>query len=99
MIGVAENLLAPNGGKKGGYRLRSVENSTGAADGLQASCQALAEVLRRQVSSTIAESPRPYGLKERLNLPDIEDEVDLERDISTLGIWITHLENKYDLTS
>lgn len=99
MIGASEYSLAPNGGKTGGYRLRSVENSTGAADGRQASCRAWADVLWRQVSSSVAESARTYGLSERLNLPDVENEGNLERDISELGIWITYLENKYDLKS
>ncbi len=97
MIGVGEISLAANGGKAGGYRLRSVVDSMDATDGRQASCQAWAQVLSQQAHSRLAESAGAYGLRERLNLPDVEDEGDWERDISELGIWITYLENKYDL--
>ncbi len=99
MIGVSEISLAPNGGKAGGYRLRSIDDSMDATDGREASCQAWAEVLSKQMNPRLAESAGAYGLRERLNLPDVEEESDWERDISKLGIWITYLENKYDLKS
>jgi len=97
VIGVSEISLAPNGGRMGGYRLRSVDCSTDATDGRRAACQAVSEVLSQQMVSRVAERAGSYGLSKRLNLPEITDEDGLEKNVSELGVWITYLEKKYDL--
>jgi hypothetical protein len=36
-------------------------------------------------------------LSKRLNLPEVSDEDELEKNVTELGVWITYLEKKYDL--
>ena len=97
MIGVSEISLAPNGGRMGGYRLRSVECSIDATDSRRATCEAVSEVLSQQMVSRVAERAGSYGLSKRLNLPEVSDEDELEKNVTELGVWITYLEKKYDL--
>ena len=97
MTRASEISLAPNGGKMGGYWLRSVDCSTDATGGRRAACQAVSEVLSQQMLSRVAERAGSYGLSKRLNLPEVTDEDSLEKNVSELGVWITYLEKKYDL--
>ena len=82
MTGASEISLAPNGGKMGGYWLRSVDCSTDATGGRRAACQAVSEVLSQQMLSRVAERTGSYGLSKRLNLPEVTDEDSLEKNVS-----------------
>ncbi len=99
MIGVSEMPQTSNGGRVGGYRLRSVDHSAGAIDSRRASCWAVSEVLNQQMSSRVAEHEGSYILSKGINLPEVVEKDSLDKNISELGVWITYLEEKYALTS
>jgi len=99
MIGVEEIPSTSCGGKAWGYRSRSGGKSAVAADGREASCWAMAEVLSRQLNTCVAESVRAYGRRVSLD-PDQRENVEaIDRGVSKLGDWISYLEDKYNLAS
>ena len=98
MIGLEGISVDPSGRVRKGLRSRSVRCGTDAADDRQESGGAFGEFPDSQPVGCVTESDKPYGNPTTSISPHPNDVRAIDRGISRIGVWISYLENKYDLT-
>lgn len=99
MIGLEGISIASSEGKKEGRRSRSVRCGADAADGRHASCRAFVEIVGRQRGECVGEPVNAYGSRREQERLHSDRAGTPNEEISTIGVLISYLEKKYDLTS
>lgn len=97
MIGLEGISIDLGGREREGLRSRSVRCGTDAADDRQENYGPFGEFPDSQPVGCVTESDKPYGSSTTSISPHPDDPAAIDKGISRIGVWISYLENKYDL--